>query len=237
MAIPDAIIPTAAPRAAKTRAVAELLEEAYGPRPWRRHLPPVDELVATMLSQHTSDTNTERAFASLKARFPQWEDVIAAPTSAVAESIRSGGLANQKAPRIQQVLRSIIAQYSAFSIDDLAQLTVREARAALTAHHGIGPKTASCVMLFSLGMPAMPVDTHVHRLSLRLGLIEPNSSVEAAHETLEAQIGPDRNAIYALHLHLIQHGRAICTARRPDCDRCPLIGLCDYVQPSSPSGA
>jgi endonuclease-3 len=214
----------------KTRLVAELLDEAYGQLSWRRHLPPVDELVATILSQHTSDTNTDRAFASLRRRFPTWHDVIAAPTAEVAGAIRTGGLANQKAPRIQAVLRSILERYGAFDLDCLADASVRDARAALTALHGVGPKTASCVLLFSLGMPAMPVDTHVHRVAGRLGLIGPTVSAEAAHELLEAQLEGDRDQTYALHVHLIQHGRAVCQARRPLCDRCALIGICDYVQ-------
>jgi endonuclease-3 len=217
-------------RARHTRAVAAVLAETYGPRPWRRHLPPVDELIATILSQHTSDCNTERAFASLRARLPTWTEVIAAPTVEVADAIRSGGLANQKAPRIQAVLASILGRYGTFDLDRLATLSVTEARAELTSLHGVGPKTASCVLLFSLGIPAMPVDTHVHRVTRRLGLIDSRMSAEAAHAALETQLGGGRDEVYAFHMHVIHHGRTICTARRPYCERCSLAGLCDYVQ-------
>ncbi|MCC6791044.1 MAG: endonuclease III [Thermomicrobiales bacterium] len=224
------IAPDGEDRARQTAVIADLLEQTYGPRPWRRHLPPVDELVATILSQHTSDTNTERAFASLRARFPAWTDVIQAPTDDVVEAIRSGGLANQKAPRIQSVLREILDRYGSFDLDALASLPVAQARAELTSLHGIGPKTASCVLLFSLGMPALPVDTHVHRVTRRLGLIDDKLSAEAAHVALESLLGGGRDEVYAFHMHLIGHGRLVCTARRPACERCSLAGYCDYVK-------
>lgn len=223
-------VPVSVQIATKTRAVAARLDDVYGPKPWRRHLPPIDELVATILSQHTSDTNTDRAFASLRARFPDWKDVIQAPVGEVAAAIRTGGLANQKAPRIQAVLRSILAQRGSFNLDDLADRSVAEARAELTAFNGVGPKTASCVLLFSLGMPAMPVDTHVHRVGKRLGLIDARMSAEAAHEALETQLQGDRDQTYAFHMHLIRHGRTVCVARGPRCDRCALIGLCNDGQ-------
>ena len=217
-------------RAARTRAVADALDLTYGPRPWRRHLPPVDELVATILSQHTSDVNTDRAFASLRASFPTWQHVIDAPVSDVENAIRSGGLAKQKAPRIQAVLAAVKAQYGGFELDSLATLPVRDARGVLTALRGVGPKTASCVLLFSLGLPALPVDTHVHRVTRRLGLIDHQMSAEAAHEALETQLAGDRDRVYAFHMHLIYHGRTICTARRPYCERCTLTGLCDFAR-------
>ena len=220
-------------RSAKTQAVADALTLTYGPRAWRRHLPPVDELVATILSQHTSDANTDRAYASLRTRFPTWQHVINAPVADVADAIRSGGLANQKAPRIQAVLSSVREQYGGFDLDSLASMSVREARGQLTSLNGVGPKTASCVMLFSLGMPAMPVDTHVHRVTRRIGLIDDRTTAEAAHEALEAQLDGDRDRVYAFHMHLIHHGRTICTARRPYCERCSLTDLCDYARNSN----
>src|SRR5215203_385591 len=220
-------------RSAKTQAVTDALELTYGPRPWRRHRPPVDELVATILSQHTSDANTDRAFASLRSRFPTWQQVISAPVADVADAIRSGGLANQKAPRIQAALLSVREQNGGFDLDSLASKTVRQARGQLTSLHGVGPKAASCVLLFSLGMPAMPVDTHVHRVSRRIGLIEERTTAEAAHEALEAQLDGDRDRIYSFHMHLIHHGRTICTARRPYCERCSLTDLCDYARNSN----
>ena len=219
-----------ASRAEKTRAVATLLDQTYGPKPWRRHLPPIDELVATILSQHTSDINTGRAFASLRAAFPTWTSVIAADPLEVADAIRCGGLANQKAPRIQSVLRSLLARHGTLDLDYLATLSVPGARAELTSLNGVGPKTASCVLLFSLGMPAMPVDTHVHRVTQRIGLIDLNTSAEAAHEMLETQLAGGRDEMYAFHMHVIHHGRTVCVARQPRCERCSLIGHCNYVQ-------
>lgn len=214
----------------RTREIATLLELAYGPRPWRRHLPPVDELVATILSQHTSDINTDRSFRSLRARFPTWPEVIAAPAAEVADAIRSGGLANLKAPRIQFALSTLLQRFGSFSLDGLAQLPIPEARAALTSIAGVGPKTASCVLLFSLGMPAMPVDTHVHRVTRRIGLIPDRMGADAAHAALEESLRGNRDETYAFHMHLIHHGRTICAARRPLCGECALAQKCDYVQ-------
>lgn len=204
------------------------LEPLYGPFEWHKHNSPVDELIATILSQHTSDVNTERAYASLKQRFPSWDAATEAPAAAVADAIRSGGLANIKAPRIQSVLTSIRARYGAFDLDHIAALSVSEGRSELTSLNGVGPKTASCVLLFSLGMPALPVDTHVHRVAKRVGLIGETVSAEAAHEILEHLLGENVNAVYAFHLSLIAHGRSVCIARRPRCGRCPLTDCCDY---------
>src|SRR5829696_2523045 len=215
-------------RSVKTQAVTDALELTYGPRPWRRHLPPVDELVATILSQHTSDANTDKAFASLRSRFPAWQQVISAPVADIADTIRSGGLANQKAPRIQAVLTSVREQYGGFNLDSLASKSVQAARDQLSSLHGVGPKTASCVLLFSLGRPALPVDTHVHRVSRRIGLIAPDVDATAAHVRLEAFLDGDRERVYAFHVNMIAHGRAVCTARRPFCERCLLTECCDY---------
>jgi endonuclease III len=210
------------------REIGDRLDAHYGPRRWRRHGDAVSELVATILSQHTSDVNTGRAFASLRQRFPAWEAVIDAPTVQVAEAIRSGGLANLKAPRIQAVLGAIRIRYGGFDLTGLRQMDVPAARAELTRLHGVGPKTASCVLLFSLGMPAMPVDTHVHRVAQRLGLIATSVRAEAAHEMLERDLGENVNEVYAFHMHLIAHGRTVCLARRPRCERCVLTECCDY---------
>jgi endonuclease III len=212
----------------KIREVAALLDQSYGPRQWNSHGNPIDELVATILSQHTSDLNTERAFAALRAQFPTWEAVIDAPTEAVAEAIRSGGLANLKAPRIQAVLVSVRERFGGFDLSPLGAMTVTSARAELVRLKGVGPKTASCVLLFGLGMPAMPVDTHVHRVSRRVGLIAATESAEAAHELLECALGENVNEVYAFHINLIAHGRTVCLARRPRCERCNLTGCCDY---------
>jgi endonuclease-3 len=221
---------SAQPSNAPCRAATVLarLSAQYGPFIWHQHNQPVDELISTILSQHTSDINTERAFRSLKKRFPDWDDVVEAPTSDVADAIRSGGLANIKAPRIQAVLRSIRRQFGSFNLDHLSAVTVSEARAELVELNGVGPKTASCVLLFSFGKPAMPVDTHVHRVARRVGLIGETVSAEDAHELLESQLGENVNDVYAFHLSVIAHGRSVCIARRPRCDRCPLTDCCDY---------
>lgn len=208
--------------------ITTLLEKRYGPRPWKRHRPPIDELVLTILSQHTSDLNSERAFALMTDRYSTWDAIIAAPTIEVADAIRSGGLAKQKAPRIQAVLRTILELTDGWNLDFLANLPVGEGRKWLTNLAGVGPKTASCVLLFSLGLPAMPVDTHVHRVAGRLGLIGPKETAEGAQHILEKKVGANRDRIYALHMSLIAHGRAVCIARRPRCGDCPLTRCCDY---------
>ena len=214
----------------KIAAVADGLDAAYGVRRWRRHGPPLDELISTVLSQHTSDANTARAFRSLKDAFPDWEAVRVAPTPAVADAIRAGGLAAIKAPRIQAILDAILAERGALDLDHLDALPLPEAKRWLLALHGVGPKTAACVLLFSLGKPALPVDTHVHRVAKRIGLIGPKVGAEAAHEALEAGLGGDAARVYSFHLNAIAHGRAICTARRPFCGRCPVRDCCDFFR-------
>jgi len=204
------------------------LEALHGRVARRVHLGPVDELVATVLSQHTSDVNTARAFASLKAAFPTWDAVVSAPTGEVEDAIRCGGLASQKASRLQTILSEVERTYGDYSLDDLHGMPVSSARAALTGMHGVGPKTASCVLLFSMGMPALPVDTHVHRVSRRLGLIPDRLSAEASHEALEAQLPKDADDVYSFHMLMIRHGREICVARQPRCARCGLLTICEY---------
>ena len=206
------------------------LESTYGERRWRSHGDPLDELVATVLSQHTSDANTARAFASLKATFGDWEAVLRAPVDLVAAAIRSGGLAELKAPRIHGILAAIKKEHRTLDLDHLRDMPLRPARAWLVTLHGVGPKTAACVLLFSLGRPALPVDTHVHRVAKRLGLIGPTISAEAAHAELEPGLGGDRDRVYSFHVTMIAHGRGVCTARRPNCERCPLTECCDYFR-------
>jgi endonuclease-3 len=225
----DAQGASAEPRGpARILEIAERLDASYGPRRWHRHGGPLDQLIATVLSQHTSDTNTARSFASLKATFPDWEAVRTAETAAVADAIRSGGLARIKAPRLQAILGSILGERGRLDLEHLRAMPLDAARAWLLALPGVGPKTAACVPLFSLGLPALPVDTHVHRVARRLGLIGPEVDAERAHLILEADLGGDRDRVYAFHLNAIAHGRAVCSARRPACDRCPLTDCCDY---------
>lgn len=208
--------------------IAELLEDLYGYPTWRQHLSPVDELVSTILSQSTTDSNRDRAFGALKAHFSSWEAVRDAPVEEVIETIRPAGLANQKGPRIQEALHTITRERSELSLDFLADLDVEAGKAWLTRLNGIGPKTAAIILLFAFNKPAFPVDTHIHRVTGRLGLIGPKTSAERAHVELEAIIPPED--YYAGHLNIIRHGREVCQARRPRCEDCPLTAFCDYYQ-------
>lgn len=212
----------------RTLAVHQKLLDFYGNPTWRDPLPAIDELVSTILSQNTNDTNRDRAFAALRRAFPTWEQVRDADTQEVIAAIRPAGLANQKGPRIQAVLREITAQRGELNLDFLAELTPAEGREWLLQFKGVGPKTAAIVLLFSLGKPAFPVDTHIYRVSGRIGLRPEGMSVEHAHEFLEGLLPPE--TYYAAHLNLIRLGREICSARKPDCPNCPLQAWCDYAQ-------
>jgi len=211
-----------------TARIDEHLKTFYGPRTWRSSGDPVGELVATILSQNTSDVNSMRAYASLTNTFSDWTSVIDAPVDAVANAIRIGGLANIKAPRIQHALRSVYAEFPDGDLGSLRATDISTARSTLTNLQGIGPKTASCVLLFSLGMPAMPVDTHVHRVALRTGMISPGTSAESAHAILESQLDGTLPTAYAFHLNCITLGRTICKARLPQCEICPLRDCCQH---------
>ncbi len=199
------------------------LLEAYG-EPERPRMDPVSELVCTILSQNTNDVLRDRAYEALRQRFPTWEAVRDAPVEAVEEAIRIAGLAAQKARWIQGALRHITRHRGRIELDFLRDLSTEEALAWLTAIPGVGPKTAAIVLLFSLGMPAFPVDTHVHRLSRRLGLIPDRTSREKAHLLLGELVPPE--LYLPFHLNLIRHGRRICLARRPRCGACLLADLC-----------
>ena len=214
----------------KTRAIAihEKLVEVFGEPIWRTPLPAIDELVSTILSQNTNDVNRDRGFHALRAKFPTWEEVRDADPEEVIEAIRPAGLANQKGPRIQQVLRSITGERGSLNLDFLADLPLEEARAWLTKFNGVGPKTAAIVLCFSLNMPAFPVDTHIYRVSGRTGLRPEKMTVEQAHPHLESIFPPE--TYYAAHLNLIRLGREVCGARKPNCPQCPIRGLCDFKE-------
>ena len=200
---------------------------AFGEPVWRTPLPPVDELVSTILSQNTNDVNRDAAFESLKAAFPDWESVMTADEPDVVNAVRIAGLANQKGPRIQQALREI-ADYTGgeITLEFLREMPLEEARAWLTGMKGVGPKTAAIVLLFAMGIPAFPVDTHIYRVSGRLGIRPMGLSVEKTHEYLESRI-PEAY-FYDLHLNIIRLGREVCGARKWHCARCPLEDLCPF---------
>lgn len=200
--------------------IFEMLGPLYGPIEWKPRYNALDELIFTVLTQHTSDLNAERAFDELRRRIPSWGEVIEAENSAVTRAIQSGGLANQKSVRIQTILKEIVERHGALELEFLKGFEVDEARQWLTALSGVGPKTAAVVMAFALGMPAMPVDTHIHRVSGRLGLIRKGTSADDAHIVLEKIVEPQDR--FNLHVLLITHGRQICKARRPLCEQCPL---------------
>jgi len=206
--------------------IHERLLEFYGEPIWRNPLPAIDELVSTILSQNTNDINRDRGFNALRAKFGTWEEVRDADTIDLVNAIRPAGLANQKGPRIQQVLRSITEERGSLDLSFLEKLTVDEARAWLTRFNGVGPKTAAIVLCFSLGKPAFPVDTHIYRVTGRIGLRPVKMTVEQAHPHLESLFPPE--TYYAAHLNIIRLGREICQARRPRCEVCPIIKLCDY---------
>ena len=202
--------------------IVDRLEAAYGKAVLRTRRPALDELVLTILSQNTSDRNSEHAYARMRERFPTWGDVRDAPETELVEALRPGGLAVQKAPRIQAALRDL----DRLDLAWLGGLPVDEAMRWLVALPGVGPKTASCVLLFSLDVPVMPVDTHIHRIALRVGLVPAGTTADAAHALLTEMTPPDR--MLEAHLLLIRHGRTTCTARRPRCEECVLLDLCDY---------
>jgi len=205
-------------------AVVRRLERAYGRKRWHRRGTAMDCLIATILSQNTSARNSAPAFERLKRTFRTWDAVAGAPVSAIARVIRSAGLANVKAPRIKKILRAVRADRGRMSLGFLKTLPVEDAKKYLACLPGVGPKTVACVLMFGFALPVLPVDTHVLRVSKRLGLIPPKTGAEKAHEILQRRV-PDR-LVYPFHVLLIEHGRNVCTARRPDCPRCVLNRIC-----------
>jgi endonuclease III len=222
------LIPAAAvwrrPSKRRVIAIRDRLREMYGRPRNRPHREPVEELVRTVLSQNTNDRNRDVAYARLRERFPSWEAVRDAPAAEVIEAIRPGGLAPQKGPRIQQILRTI---GDPIDLDWLADAPRNDAIAYLTALPGVGRKTAACVQIFSFGLPEIPVDTHVYRVGKRLGLISPDANLEQAHDEILAITNPDD--AYELHMNLIRHGREICRPT-PRCEQCDLRRMCPWYR-------
>ena len=209
------------------REVDKLLLQVYGDKRWRKHAEPIDELVLTVLSQHTNDVNRDRAFKQLKRRFPSWEQVLRASVRSIAAAIKPAGLSNQKAPRIKAMLQKIAeANGGKLSLDFLSDMPIQDAMAWLKKLPGVGPKTAACVLLFSFGKPVFPVDTHIYRISKRLGWLDEKVSEARANELLDKVVPNEIK--YRLHLNMIAHGRNICKPQNPRCSECPLKHLCDY---------
>jgi len=206
--------------------VCKILIRKYGEEISERKLPPIDELVMTILSQHTNDVNMYRAFESLKGAYSSWEEVLAVPQDELAVTIRSSGMFNLKAKRIQATLREIQERVGKLDISHLETMEIAEAKEWLTSLHGVGPKTAAIVLLFSFGLPVLPVDTHVWRVTKRLGIIDMKVSREKAHNLLEQIIPPD--CIPSLNNNLVRHGREVCRAQSPKCSDCFLNEICDF---------
>jgi endonuclease III len=204
--------------------VIDLLEQEYGPCRWQSDRDPIDVLIGTILSQNTSDANSGKAFAALKTSFDSWEAVASAPEDRIAQAIKRGGLSQIKAVRIKQVLRQIQREQGYIGLDALKSRPMVEAENYLMRLPGVGRKTASCVLLFSLGKPSLPVDTHIFRVAKRLGLIDSRASVDEAHRLLRQQV--PLSMVYQFHVEMIEHGRRICHARKPHCHNCILSRVC-----------
>ena len=213
--------------AEKTAQVAGLLEDFIGIPERENVLAPLDNLMLTVLSQNTNDVNRDKAYHTLRSRFPTWNDVMEADVKEIAEAIRIAGLANQKSQRMQEILRWIHRQYGALNLECICEMDPQEAIETFCQLKGIGIKTISVVLAFSCGVDIFPVDTHVHRLCNRIGLVKPQTkAAEKTFEQMQDRV-PEGKA-FSFHINLIQHGRRICRARKPLCDQCPLQEICDY---------
>ena len=209
---------------AKASDVMVQLGDSYCPVVWEPRYNPAEELVYTILSQHTSDINSERAYLNLMRVFGTLEAIADASEEDIEEAIRSGGLAKQKSVRIKQVLNIVRDEIGSFDLSFLGEMPLDEAKSWLKDLPGVGPKTAAIILCFSLGMPAMPVDTHIYRVSQRLGLIGKKVSADKAHDLLEPMVSPED--VFAFHMYLIKHGRQVCKAQRPRCTECVLAWGC-----------
>jgi endonuclease III len=211
----------------RLRLIRDRLRGYYGRPRNVPHRAPLDELVLTILSQNTNDRNRDIAYARLRARFPGWEAVAEAPLEEVEEAIKPGGISKVKSRRIQKILRTLQESGpGGLSLDWLEDASRERAFEFLEGLPGVGRKTAACVLLFSYDRPELPVDTHVYRVTSRLGLIRPKASFEEAHETLRELAAPPDT--YELHVNLLRHGRRLCKPQRPLCESCPLLRVCPY---------
>ncbi len=212
----------------KARWIYHQLLAYYGTPDWRPHYPPLEELIITTLAQNSTDRNALKAYEQLRQRFGTWKEVLEAPVEAVIEAVRPAGLGNQKGPRIQAILRKVWEERGTFDLSFLGEMTTEAAEAWLTSIKGVGHKTASIVLLFCFNRPTFPVDTHVSRVSQRLGIASSRASTRQIRAIWETLVPPEW--YYPLHLNLIRLGREICQARRPRCERCPLQERCDFFQ-------
>ncbi|HEV2376585.1 MAG TPA: endonuclease III [Streptosporangiaceae bacterium] len=217
------------------RAVQQRLREQQGTFIPKPVLPIIDQVVGTVLSQHTSDINSDRAFAQLKKRFPSWDQVAHAPADEVEDAIRCGGIASQKTRRIKEILDAIAQREGRIDLSRLHDLDDQAAESYLTSLPGVGPKTAACVLVFSMGRAAFPIDTHVHRIVTRLGWVPANTTADKAYRTLGPRVPPDIR--YDLHAAMITHGRTVCHAQRPRCDTCVLLDRCPYASAAANASA
>lgn len=218
----------AASKKHQSRYILEALENEYGvpaPDPGRVRKP-LDELVLTILSQNTNDVNRDRAYGSLRKKYPTWEKVARADQRSIESAIRVGGLAGQKSRRIKQILKWVKDTFGDYSLEDLKKMESGRAYDTLIALKGVGPKTASIVMLFTLGRPYFPVDTHILRVTTRLGLIRSGTDAARAHVLLGEMFPTEK--YYSAHLNIITHGRRICSARNPNCPACVLFKRCEW---------
>ena len=214
------------PTRGRVRAVRDRLRRYYGRPRNEPHHAPLDELVLTVLSQNTNDRNRDVAYVALRKRFPDWKAVATAPVEDVEEAIRPGGISKVKSQRIQSMLGVIQAETGGLDLAFLADAPREEAIEFLERLPGVGRKTAACVLVFAFDRPEMPVDTHVYRVCSRLGFLRPKASFDEAHDVMRDATEPAD--VFELHVNLIRHGRRLCTARKPECPACPLLGVCPF---------
>lgn len=208
------------------RYLIQNLERTYGVPENKRATDPLDMLIKIILSQATSDTNSDRTFAALKKRFPTWDAALRAREATIADTIRAGGLANQKAKVIKSLLKQIKEKHGAISLDFLHEMKAAEAVDYLKQFRGIGPKTIACTLLFACRQEVFPLDTHIFRILRRVGLIPQKCTDERAHQIMNSIVPEGK--FYSFHVNLVRHGRAICRPREPLCERCPIVEYCDY---------
>jgi len=207
--------------------IANVLEKYLGlPRRSNPLPPPLDTLIATILSQNTSDKNSHRAYTNLRKKFPTWKDAAGSTVAQIRPAIRIGGMSNQKAPRIQKVLRAVWDRHGAYDLEALRRKSNDAIMRELTALDGVGAKTAACVLVFSLGRDVFPVDTHIHRICNRLGLVEHCPTPEKTFEAMRTLI--PKGKAYSFHTNLIRFGRKVCRSASPACEQCPLFVDCRY---------